>query len=62
VGRHRNGPAEHDDYDPEQTTRYTPQKLELRTRRAPRAPLWARLCVSFGVIVLLVSGSVYAGT
>jgi LCP family protein required for cell wall assembly len=62
VGRHRNGPAEPDDFDPEQTTRYTPQRLELRTRRAPRAPLWARLCVSFGVIVLLVSGSVYAGT
>jgi hypothetical protein len=41
---------------------YTPQKLELRHRRAPKAPLWARLCVAFGVIVLLMSGTAYAGT
>jgi LCP family protein required for cell wall assembly len=57
VGRHRNGPAEADDF-----VTYTPQKLELRHRRAPKAPLWARLCVAFGIIVLLVSGTTYAGT
>ena len=57
MGRHRNGPAEHDDFPT-----YTPQKLELRHRRAPKAPLWARLCVAFGIIVLIVSGTTYAGT
>ncbi len=50
---------EHDDFVTE--GRYKPQKIELRHRRAPKAPLWARLCVAFGVIVLLTSGSVYAG-
>ncbi len=57
MGRHRNGPAEHDEFPT-----YTPQKVELRHRRAPKAPLWARLCVAFGVIVLLASGTAYAGT
>lgn len=60
MGRHRNGPLDHDDFVTE--GRYKPKPIELRTRRAPRAPLWARLCVAFGVIVLLTSGSVYAGT
>jgi LCP family protein required for cell wall assembly len=58
VGRHRNGLAE---LDVDSGERYTPRHPELRTRRAPTPPLWARLCVIFGAFVLLVAGSAYAG-
>lgn len=56
MGRHRNGTTEQEDFPT-----YTPQKIELKHRRAPRPPLWARLCVALGLVVLLVSAVLYAG-
>jgi hypothetical protein len=56
VGRHRNGTTEQEDFPT-----YTPQKVELKHRRAPRAPLWARLCVALGLLVVLMSAGLYVG-
>jgi LCP family protein required for cell wall assembly len=57
VARHRN--AELDESGPD-TALYRPQQTELRTRRAPVPPLWARLCVFAGA--LLLTGSIVAYT
>lgn len=32
---------------------YRPQRLEVRTRRAPKPPLWARACIACGILLLL---------
>jgi LCP family protein required for cell wall assembly len=33
----------------------------VKTRRKPRSPLWAKMCVVLGAIFLLVSGTAYGG-
>lgn len=58
MGRHRNDPADSE----AAAERYTPRHPELRTRRAPKPPLWARLCVFFGAVAMLVSVLAFAGT
>jgi hypothetical protein len=61
MGRHHTAVADPDVLSQE-TVRYTPQRPELRTRRAPRPPLWSRLCVLFGAVILLAAGAAYAVT
>jgi hypothetical protein len=58
VARHRNAAALALDDGPP-TELYRPQAPELRTRRAPVPPLWSRLCVYGGALLLIIAIAVF---
>ena len=54
MARHRNAAALALDDGPP-TEMYRPQAPELRTRRAPEPPLWSRLCIYIGALLLIAA-------